>query len=201
MRGAEGVVERVDALLRGGYIGREKAAEVVAAEPRAASREVLEWLRTLAGAGAWARFGRFALLAAELHPEGLAEVVVPVIASGAAGGAGGANRAEGAGGAEGVLEDLVDLAGEIGAVEAVPALAALIDGRRESGADAPYFALSLKCVHALGGIGTAEAQAVLRTVATGDHPGVLRWNAAVELGIEDELGYDEDEMLGPAESH
>ncbi|MCX4824684.1 HEAT repeat domain-containing protein [Streptomyces sp. NBC_01142] len=171
-------IARVDDLLKGGYVGKKKAAAVAEAVPEAASPAVLDWLRTLAAAGEWARFGRFAGLAAELHPEGLAEVLVPAIESGEAGA---------------VLEDLVDIAGQIGAPEAVPALSRVIDTHREP--DAPYFPLCIKAIQSLSEIGTPEAEAVLRTVATGDGPAPLRWHAAEELGIEEELGYDEDEML------
>ncbi|MEE1756764.1 hypothetical protein [Streptomyces sp. SP18CS02] len=175
----DNTIHRVDSLLKGGYIGAEKAAAVARAEPLAASPAVLDWLGVCAARGEWTRFGRLAALAAELHPRGLGELLAPVIASGEAGA---------------VLEDLVDIAGQVRAAAAVPALAGLIDSRGET--DAPYFPLCVKCVESLGEIGTEEANAALRAVATGAYPDPLRWHAAVELGIEDDLGFDEDEMLG-----
>lgn len=51
----------------------------------------------------------------------------------------------------------------------------------------------------LAEIGTPDALRLLRGIATsapGEWPDPLRWHAAEELGIEDELGFDEDAMLG-----
>ncbi|MFF9691142.1 hypothetical protein [Streptomyces sp. NPDC014623] len=67
--------------------------------------------------------------------------------------------------------------------------------------DAPGYWLCKKCIAALGavhfalqGARASDAADFLRQVATGDYPNQLKWEAAVELGIEDDLGFDEDEM-------
>jgi len=79
--------------------------------------------------------------------------------------------------------------------EAVAALVRLLTARMPT--EGPAYALSLKAVHALGAIGGTGAEQALRAVAEGvDHPSQVRWEAAVELGIEDDLGFDEDEMTG-----
>ncbi|MEW2567518.1 hypothetical protein [Streptomyces sp. NPDC047070] len=67
--------------------------------------------------------------------------------------------------------------------------------------DGPFYALSIKGVQALAGIGTPEALRFLEGIARsaqGEWPDPLRWHAAEELGIEDELGFDEDAMVGGA---
>ncbi|MFE0099464.1 hypothetical protein [Streptomyces sp. NPDC059009] len=176
------LIDRADAAIGIGHVGQEKAAEVVAAVPESRYR-ALDWLRTLADAGQWRSFERLAGVALHVHPEGLAEILISALAS--AGSRGEVN-----------VEDLVDMLGELRAPEAVGALAALLHERRES--DAPFFPLSVKSVQSLAEIGTPEALTVLRGVATGaDWPNPVRWHAAEELGIEEELGYDEDEMLRP----
>ncbi|WP_053743392.1 HEAT repeat domain-containing protein [Streptomyces sp. NRRL WC-3618] len=65
--------------------------------------------------------------------------------------------------------------------------------------DGPLYALCVKAIQSLGEIGTPEANRFLKGIATSEPsvwPAPLRWHAAEELGIEDELGFDEDEMLG-----
>jgi hypothetical protein len=115
------------------------------------------------------------------HPEGLAAVLVPVIAEGTA---------------RTTYEDLVEILGGVAAndgdPDAVPALSRLLTARVT--ADAPAHALCLKTVEALGAIGGPLAEESLHAIAVGNYPKPLKWQAAVELGIEDELGFDEDEM-------
>lgn len=178
LTGSGPAFERVRTLIAKGYLDDEETAELARDFPEAAS-EVLGLLRELAAAREWPQFVRYAGLAAHLHPDGLADVIVPVIAE---------QRPTGD------YEDLVEILGELRAAEAVPAVVALLTARYA--AEAPYFSLSVKCIYALGTIGTAEANKALRAIATGDWPNPLRWNAAVELRIEDELGFDEDDMLG-----
>jgi hypothetical protein len=94
-------------------------------------------------------------------------------------------------------EDLVDMLGELRAPEGVDAISALIRERKRS--DGPFFPLCVKGVQSLGEIGTPDALALLRGIAMStpdEWPDPLRWHAAEQLGIEDELGFDEDEMLG-----
>ncbi|GAB2906909.1 HEAT repeat domain-containing protein [Streptomyces mayteni] len=172
-------VERVDRLLGAGFVGDERAAEVVEAEPESAAR-LVDWLRGFAAAGDWPRFGRFVLLAAFVRPPGLGPVVRGVL-----------ERAP-----EGVNRgDLVEVLREIGDPEAVPVLLRYLDEVWPR--EAPFHSTGPKIVEALGAIDTADARRALRDIATGDrHPAPLRWYAAVELDIEDELGFDEDEMLG-----
>jgi hypothetical protein len=173
-------VARVRELLGNGYIGAERARAIVAAAPEARDR-VLRWLPDFARAGDWRSFEKFSNLAVDTHPEGLADVLIPVIADGTA---------------PTNYEDLVEILGEIAtadaAPEAVQALRALLTSRLPT--ETPPYALCLKTLQVLGAIGGQQAEGTLRAVALGDHPKILKWEAAVELGIEDELGFDEDEM-------
>ncbi|MEU6854034.1 hypothetical protein ABZ901_29415 [Actinacidiphila alni] len=173
-------VARVRELAGRGYIGPERARAIVAVAPEARDR-VLEWLGGFARAGDWRSFEKFANLAVDTHPEGLAAVVAPVVAGGTAG----VNH-----------EDLVEILGEAAAGDADPAAVAALHSLLVARlpAAAPPYALLLKIVHALGAIGGGRAEEILRSVAVGEHPKPLKWEAAVELGIEDDLGFDEDEM-------
>lgn len=172
---------RVKELAGTGFIDPQRAEAIVAAAP-AARDSILGWLRSAAAAGDWRTVEKFANLAVYTHPEGLPDVLTPIVADGAAP----AN-----------YEDLVEILGEIADherdAETVTAIVRLLTDRMPS--DGPSYGLSLKAVQALGAIGGAEAEQALRAVAEGaGHPNPVRWEAAVELGIEDELGFDEDEM-------
>lgn len=77
------------------------------------------------------------------------------------------------------------------------AISSLVQGSAAS--DGPMNALCVKGIQSLGEIGTPEANSFLKDIATSEPsawPAPLRWHAAEELGIENELGFDEDEMLG-----
>ncbi len=178
----DALMERADGIVAGrGYVGRERAAEVAVAVPEARTR-ILVWLRNLSDGGDWRRFERLAGVAVHLHPDGLAPIMASVLASGVPG----VN-----------VEDLVDMLGELRAPEAVEAIFSLVQGRK--GVDGPLYALCVKGIQSLGEIGTPEANRFLKDIATSEPsawPAPLRWHAAEELGIEDELGFDEDEMLG-----
>lgn len=192
--GADPLLDRVDALIGDGCVGKEKADQVAAEVPEARPR-ILDWLRAMVGSRRWHRFERFAAVAVHLHPDGLAEILLAALESGTRIG----RVAQGSQGvpeeARGVnAEDLVDMLGELRAPQAVVPLSLLLRGRRES--DAPFFTFCTKVIQSLAEIGTPEARDVLRDVATGDWPKPLKWHAAEELGIEEELGFDEDEMLG-----
>ncbi|MFC9506087.1 hypothetical protein [Streptomyces sp. NPDC057002] len=177
-------MERADSIVVGrGYVGRERAEEVAAEVPEARTH-ILGWLRTVSEAGDWRRFERLAGVAVHLHPDGLAPVLASALASHAAG----LNS-----------EDLVDMLGELRAPEGVEPISALVQEKRD--VDGPFFSFCVKGIQALGEIGGADAERFLRSIATnepGSWPDALRWHAAEELGIEDELGFDEDDMLGGA---
>lgn len=177
----EGLMERADGIVVGrGYVGRERAAEVAVAVPEARTR-ILDWLRDLSDDGGWRRFERLAGVAVHLHPDGLAPILTSVLAS----------RVRGVN-----AEDLLDMLGELQAPEAVAAVSSLVQERKDS--DGPLYALCIKGIQSLGEIGTPEANQFLKGIATSEPsawPAPLKWHAAEELGIEDELGFDEDEML------
>lgn len=175
---------RVKELAGTGYISAERAQAIVAEAPEARDR-ILGWLRAAAAAGDWRTVEKFANLAVHTHPEGLAAVLAPIVADGRA---------------PTNYEDMVEILGEVADherdAEAVPAIVRLLTARLPS--DGPAYALSLKAVQALGSIGGTGAENALRAVAEdAGHPDPVRWEAAVELGIEDDLGFDEDEMTGP----
>ncbi|WP_046734623.1 HEAT repeat domain-containing protein [Streptomyces humi] len=174
-------LERADSLVTGGYISTRRAEETAAAVP-AARQRVLDWLRITSAEGDWRRFERLAALALHLHPEGLGPILAAVLVSRPAG----VNT-----------EDMVDLLGELRAPEGVEPVAALVRERKST--DGPCFTFCVKALQTLGEIGTPEAVGFLRGIATGDPaawPDTLRRHAAEELGIEDELGFDEDGTLG-----
>jgi hypothetical protein len=184
MAADEALMERADSLLAGGgYIGREKAEQVADQVPEAPAR-IIDWLGSAAGHGNWRRFERLAAAAVHMCPEGLASILVRVLASGTTG----VNT-----------EDLVDMLGELRAPEAVEVISGIVAARRDS--DGPYFSLCVKGIQALAEIGSPDALSFLNDIAastSGEWPAPLRWHAAEQLGIDEELGFDEDEMLGGA---
>ncbi|MFD7765514.1 hypothetical protein [Streptomyces sp. NPDC059787] len=181
---AKALMERADSLVAGrGYVGRECAEDVVAEVPEVRTR-ILGWLRTVSEAEDWRRFERLAGVAVHLRPDGLAPLLASVLAS----------RPLGVN-----TEDLVDMLGELRAPEGVEPISTLVRERKDT--DGPFFTFCVKGIQALGEIGGAEAERFLRSVAVsepGAWPDPLRRHAAEELGIEDELGFDEDDMLGGA---
>ncbi|MFD3626595.1 hypothetical protein [Streptomyces sp. NPDC058698] len=181
---AKALLERADSLIAGrGYVGRE-CAEGVATEIPEVRTRVLGWLRTVSEAKDWRRFERLAGVAVHLRPDGLAPLLTSVLVS----------RPSGVN-----TEDLVDMLGELRAPEGVEPISSLVQERKDT--DGPFFSFCAKGIQALGEIGGAEAERFLRSVAVsepGAWPNPLRWHAAEELGIEDELGFDEDDMLGGA---
>lgn len=170
-------IARVDRILGAGCISLEKARRVREEEPEF-SAGIVRTLELLKEAEEYTLFSRFANLAVWLAPDGLSDVLIQVLQE----------RPRGI-----IEEDLVDILGQLQSESAVPAIRGLLDSKR--GQDSPYYSLAEKCIQALGEIGSVEGEEVLREVATGEHSNALRWHAAVELGIEDELGFDEDEML------
>lgn len=140
---------------------------------------IVSWIREAAYAENWTRVEKFASLAAPLRVEGLGEVLQEILDSGAAG----LNK-----------EDLVDILGEIREVGAVSSLFRVAEGSLSK--DAPAYWLCQKVIASLGEIGTPEALGRIRQMTAQSWPDAIRWHAAVELGIEDELGFDEVQMLG-----
>jgi hypothetical protein len=174
------LIERIDALLVGGYIGKEKAAAAQAAVPVAESR-ILSWLRDMAEAREWARFGRFAAIGIYLHPVGLAPILLSVLAL----------RVRGVN-----TEDLVGMLGELRSPEAVGPLARLLGERHGQDPDNPgsqSLSLSAACVRAMGEIGTPAAERELREIVSGDWPQELKEYAADEL---DSFGGPDDGGTG-----
>ncbi|OEV29140.1 hypothetical protein AN219_18135 [Streptomyces nanshensis] len=170
-------IARVNRTLGSGYISQESAERVKDEEPEF-SANILDALESLKEGGEYTLFSRFANLAVWLAPDGLDDVLIPVLKE----------RPQGV-----LEEDLVDILGQLRAESAVPAIRDLIKSEKDR--DSPYFSLTTKCIQALGEIGSDDGDETLREVATGEYPNVLKWHAAVELGIEDELGFEEDEML------
>ncbi|RKN40341.1 HEAT repeat domain-containing protein [Streptomyces hoynatensis] len=178
--GNQALIDRVDLLLGAGFIGDEKAARIVESVPETPGA-IVDWLQQFAAAEDWRRFRRFALLAGSIKPPGLAPVIREAL-----------DRTPTP--AEVNREDLVEILGEIRDAAAVPTLLRFFEETWPK--EAPFHSASVKSIQALGTIGTPEAQQALRGIATNDrYANPLRWYAAIELEIEDELGFDEDEML------
>lgn len=162
-----------------GYSREERQRKVDSQLPTANMR-IASLMRMLAQQSDWSRFNTLENIAADLSdvPD-LDRVLIDVVKS-----------EEGAG----YLEDHVEILGELANPTAVDAIIQVFTGREHS--DGPSYSLCLKCIQALGNIGNPTAREFLRGIAEGDHPPRLKWEAAVELEIEDDLGFDEDEMCG-----
>lgn len=174
---------KVKELLGTGYIGEDSANLVIRELPDISDR--IDALLADARADEdWQSFTTFANLSRWVAPTGLAEQLIPVLEARPRG----VNK-----------EDLVEILGELESESAVPVIIRVF--QEELDDDAPAYWLCKKCISALGtvhfslgGERTSDAADFLRQVATGDYPNQLKWEAAVELGIEDDLGFDEDEM-------
>ncbi|WP_091646088.1 hypothetical protein [Micromonospora pallida] len=142
-------------------------------------RSISGWIRDAAAVRDWRRVERFANLAAVLNAPGLGEVLQLILDADVRDGL---NE-----------EDLVDILGEVRAVAAAGTIFQVVKRSLES--DAPAYWLSQKAIGALGDIDTEEARRYLREMTTESWPNPIRWHAAVDLCIEDELGFDEDSML------
>ncbi|WEH33855.1 HEAT repeat domain-containing protein [Streptomyces sp. AM 4-1-1] len=140
---------------------------------------IVSWIREAARVGSWTRVEKFANLAAPLQVAGLGEVLQEILDSNAAG----LNK-----------EDLVDILGDIREVDAVGCLYRVAEDSVSE--DAPAYWLCQKVISSLKEIGTPEAVDRIRQMVTQPWPDAVRWHAAVELGVEDDLGFDEDRMLG-----
>lgn len=160
----------------------ERDAQAIAAEYPEVVGVIVTWIREAARAMDWRRVGKFANLAARLCPEGLAVALREILDL----------HVPGTPGLNG--EDLVEILGEIGDVDSVSSLFRVAE--RSVSDDAPAFWLIQKVILSLGEIGTTEALDDLHSMTAPSWPDPVRWHAAVMLGIEDDLGFDEEGMLG-----
>ncbi|GAA3375486.1 hypothetical protein GCM10020367_43480 [Streptomyces sannanensis] len=170
-------VDLVESLVNG-FLAEQDARSIAAQYPEVAG-SIVSWIREAAHMGNWARVGRFANLAAPLRVVGLGGVLQEIFDSDVQG----SNE-----------EDLVDILGEIQAADAVACLFRVAE--RSASKDAPAYWLCQKVISSLGEIGTPEALERIRRMTASPWPDAVRWHAAVELEIEEELGFDEDRMLG-----
>jgi len=143
---------------------------------------IISWIRDAIRDRAWRRVDKFVLVAAAVKAEGLGDVLVEILCSDIEQ----VNR-----------EDYVCILGDLREVDAVDCLTNLAE--RTILTDGPSYWLIQKIIGSLGDIGTHDAREYLLAMTKEPWPKVLRWHAAVELQIEDELGFDEDEMLGWSE--
>ncbi|MFI7455510.1 hypothetical protein ACIBQX_49185 [Nonomuraea sp. NPDC049714] len=169
--------DKVDSLVTGGV--SEQHAQAIAAEYPETTESIATWIREAARAHNWRRVERLANLAAPLRAPGLGEVLREILEADVPG----LNN-----------EDLVDILGDIQATDAVACLFRVAE--RSVQADAPAYWLCQKVIFSLGAIGTVEALDRVREMTAPSWPDVVRWHAAVELEIEEELGFDEERMLG-----
>ncbi|MGN9781221.1 hypothetical protein ACTMTF_07330 [Nonomuraea sp. ZG12] len=164
--------------LAAGFITKQYAQSVAAEYPETAE-SIAAWIREAARARDWRRVERLANLAAPLQAPGLGEVLREILDADVPG----LNN-----------EDLVDILGDIQATDAVACLFRVAE--RSVQTDAPAYWLCQKVIFSLGAIGTVEALDRVREMTAPSWPDVVRWHAAFELEIEEELGFDEDRMLG-----
>ncbi|MFF4607407.1 hypothetical protein ACFY12_32305 [Streptomyces sp. NPDC001339] len=170
-------VEIVESL-GNGFITEQVARSLAERHPELCD-DIVSWIREAAHAENWTRVDKFANLAAPLRVAGLGAALQEILDSDAVG----FNA-----------EDLVDILGEIQEVGAVTCLFHVAE--RSVSEDAPAYWLCQKVTSSLGEIGTPEAHDHLRRMTAPSWPNTVRWHAAVELGAEEELGFDEDQMLG-----
>lgn len=175
----QSLADRVAAQLAS--IGQQDARNIAASYPEVPD-VIVSWIREAAQNEDWDKVGKFANLAAHFNPPGLGETLQGILESSARHSVK-LNK-----------EDLVDILGEIGAVGSVQSIFRVAEESAE--ADAPAYWLIQKAILALGEIGTPEADECLRAMTEPAWAAPVRWHAAVMLGIEDDLGFDEDEMLG-----
>ena len=171
-------VDEIEALIEGEVITAERAHQIAGQFPALADC-IVGWIEVAAAAGDWHRVVRLANLAAPLRPSGLGRVLRQLLNLCAAD----LNK-----------EDLVEILGEIGTVEAAVDIYRLVERSVES--DAPAYWLCQKAMLSLSDLGTDEARSYLRAMTTREWPDPIRWHAAVALCVEDELGFEEDDMLG-----
>ncbi len=159
------------------FVGQEQANRVVESFPAVPS--VLDgWLERLMASGDWLSFNKLVNLAAYVRPPGPGELLCRALDSRAVS----VNR-----------EDMVEILGELGDTASVGSIVRAIHS--EYGTDGPHYNFCRRCPSALAAIGGDDARRKLSDVTGSGWPNVLRWYAAVELGIEEDLGFDEDEML------
>ncbi|GAA0477102.1 HEAT repeat domain-containing protein [Streptomyces olivaceiscleroticus] len=172
------LVEKLIHIAGGPGCSRAERRRKVESQFPAVNERIASLMRMLAQRSDWSRFNTLENIAADLSdvPD-LDRVLIDVVRSG-----------QGAG----YLEDHIEILGELAKPTAVDTIIQVFTEREDS--DGPAYWLCLKCIQALGSIGTPPAREFLRSIAEGDHPPRLKWEAAVDLQIEDELGFDEDEM-------
>jgi hypothetical protein len=172
------LADRVASLVNG---VTERDARIIATQHPEVVDAIVSWIREAAQAMDWQRVGKFANLAAHLRPPGLGAVLQEILDSDFHG-APGLNA-----------EDLVEILGEIGATDSVACLFRVAE--RSVSSDAPAYWLIQKVILSLGELGTPGALELLHAMTAPPWPDPVRWHAAVTLGIEDDLGFDEDRML------
>ncbi|MEU2272496.1 hypothetical protein ABZ568_39855 [Streptomyces olindensis] len=173
---AKGAVDAVDALVEG-FVTEQRAQSIAAEYPEVAE-SVVAWIREAACARHWPRVERLANLAAALQAPGLGETLREILDADVP---------------ELNNEDLVDILGQIRATDAAASLYRAAE--RSVQVDAPAYWLCQKVIASLSEIATREALGYVRNMTASRWPDVVRWHAAVELGAEEELGFDEGRML------
>lgn len=170
-------VTKIENVLGSGYIDEQKANEVLQREPEAASR-ILLILEQLRQSQDWVRFNTFINLAVWLNPGELGKLLVSVLKT----------RPYGLN-----VDDVVEILGEVREPDAISEISKVFEERWPS--EDPGHSFSIKCIIAINDISGEDADKTLRGIATGNYPNVLKWHAAEELDITEELGFDEEEML------
>jgi HEAT repeat protein len=165
-------------LIGQGFLTDERVRAVRDAYPQV-SQSIVRWIGDSAAVGDWRRVEGFASLGSALRAPGLDRVLCEILASDPSG----LNK-----------EDVVEILGEIRAIDCASTIFRVMTDSLES--DAPAYWLSQKAILALEDLDTDESRQLLFSMTSDDWPQIIRWHAAVALNIEDELGFDEDEMLG-----
>jgi hypothetical protein len=161
-----------------GFVTKDKAESITSEHPEVVG-SVIDWMRRAIGSSDWEWVRSLANLAVRLEVDGLEDALRSALESSIP---------------QEFSEDIVDILGELRSANSVGVLRRTAERCVDS--DAPAFWLCQKIISSLGEIGTTEALECLRGMAGELWPNPVRWHAAVELGIETALGFDEDEMPG-----
>ncbi|MFC7219191.1 hypothetical protein ACFQLX_13590 [Streptomyces polyrhachis] len=164
--------------LAAGFVTEQQGLDIAARHPMVTG-SIARWIRETALAGDLRRAQRLANAAAALRAPGLGAVLQELLDADIPD----LNN-----------EDFVDILGDIGAADSVACILRVVE--RSLDRDAPAYWLTQKAISSLTDIGTEKALDHVRGMTEPMWPNVVRWHAAYALDIDEELGFDEDTMIG-----
>ncbi|MDT8914656.1 hypothetical protein [Amycolatopsis sp. PS_44_ISF1] len=175
----EELLEKISSIVGNGYLGEPEAMRVEAEIPGVEDK-IVPLLGYLLARKRWGPLIKVSNIGSHLHVQGLGDLLVAALNCAEIG-----ERAE----------DLVEILGDL---RYAPAASPIFDYLKRIilREPSPYYGISVKCAQALGALGTSESREILAELTSDEWPAPVRWHAAVELGNEEVLGFDEETMLG-----